>query len=217
MSSTQHSSEFTQALIPSIERPLNVLKNQILIKIHNLESRQHRLLFSDRTRTTTIRKQLTDNDLKKILTSLYHSVSENIMARIPDIYSNNFTNYKLRYTQSMVEDVENPERHKIIMLSEHNRAHRNAIENQQQIFQKLLFPSLGARMKDVVLNCSTCKIMKYDRHPNKTNLFSTPLPTHQNIHIDIFFYHKKDCINCTRYIFKIRCGQGNSIAQCRAH
>lgn len=93
----------------------------------------------------------------------------------------------------MVEDVISENAQENIVIETHTRAHRNAVENKQQILEKWYFPSMVSKIKRIVKLCSICKVNKYDRHPNNPRLNETHIPSYpgQVVHIDIFSTDRK--------------------------
>lgn len=80
------------------------------------------------------------------------------MGKIQKIYPQHINNYKTRYTQKQVTDVNSESEQDNIVVSEHMRAHRNAIENKIQILSKFFFSGLRIKTKATAKACGTCKI-----------------------------------------------------------
>lgn len=115
------------------------------------------------------------------------------MGKIQNIYPIHFSGYKVRYTQKQVRDITEKDEQDDIVAKEHMRAHRNAAENKLQIISKFFFPSLRKKTEATAKACETCKLSKYDRHPNNGEMQPTPIPTYpgQVIHIDIYTTQKQ--------------------------
>jgi hypothetical protein len=60
------------------------------------------------------------------------------MGKIQEIYPEHFHNYKVRYTQTKVEDLVNQTQQEEKVISEHKRAHRNARKSRIQLLEKYL-------------------------------------------------------------------------------
>lgn len=193
---TVHSSDSSsENLIPSVETPINVFKNQILISEDSTPSYKFDIIFPMYHRHTVTVGDTAEASLVAILKNYLNPAvinairtSEQIMLRIQTIYTHHFANYKIRFTHQMVEDVTDTEEQNKIIIETHNRAHRNEKENRLQILEKYFFPAMARKIKNITKICRICKESKYDRHPNKTKLGSTPLPEYSGhtIHIDIF-------------------------------
>jgi len=99
-----------------------------------------------------------------------------------------------RYTNRILDQNEQKE----ITVSEHNRAHRAALNNVKQIMQAYFFPKITFMTNEVVANCENCLKAKYDRHPQKQILGETPIPSYTGelLHIDIFSTDKKYFLTC---------------------
>lgn len=90
-------------------------------------------------------------------------------------------------------DLKNEDEQETEILKEHNRAHRNSIENKTQLLTKFYFPHMHSKIKKLIGPCKVCKENKYERHPNKITIQETPIPQFpgQIVHIDIFITGKK--------------------------
>uniref|UniRef100_W8AHE3 RNA-directed DNA polymerase n=1 Tax=Ceratitis capitata TaxID=7213 RepID=W8AHE3_CERCA len=186
-------------LIPTTEAPINVFKNQIWIMIGQENSKDFKIPFPTYHRHTITRPQYSMDDLQHLLKQhLNPSVinglftSEKIMGQIQELYPIHFSNFKIRFTQSQVKDLNTIEQQEHQILVEHKRAHRNAIENKKQIIQKFYFPQMQSKINKIVKQCKICAENKYDRYPNKPEIQKTPIPEYpgQIVHIDIFIADK---------------------------
>lgn len=99
----------------------------------------------------------------------------------------------MKYSRTIVTDLKTNDEQEEVIINEHNRAHRNSVENKNQILSKCYFPEMHAKIKKIVKACKVCKENKYDRHPNKIELGETPIPKYpgQIVHIDIYLTDKK--------------------------
>lgn len=113
---------------------------------------------------------------------------ERIFGIIQNLYSTHFSVFKIRYSQTRVEDLTSHIRQDEEIIREHQRAHRNARENRIQLLEKFYFPRMNAKINTVVKQCTTCKEQKYDRRPNKPELGETPIPQYPGhiLHVDIY-------------------------------
>lgn len=93
----------------------------------------------------------------------------------------------------MVTDIKSEEEQEEVIVNEHNRAHRNSVENRTQILTKYYFPQMHSKIRKIVKSCRICKENKYDRHPYKIELSETPIPQFpgQIVHIDIYLTEKR--------------------------
>lgn len=200
LSITEHSDDSSsQYLIPTIETPINVFRNQLILLQGNPNYEisqpfpgytRHNITYPEYTDTIIInclRNYLKPNIINGLKTS------EEIMGKIQLIYPIHFIDYKVRYTQTIVEDISNETEQDEIILSVHQRAHRNADENRIQILEKFYFPKMARKIKFHTKRCINCKGNKYDRHPNNQKLVRTPIPNYPGhiIHVDIYSTEKK--------------------------
>lgn len=193
-SDTMHSADQDSSdLIPHVEAPINVFKNQIVIRNSSyLESHEtpHRGVtrhyvslpnWDGEKLTGILKKKLNPNVINGI------KIPESYIPLLQELFVNHFSNYKIRITQKEVEDVTSPEVRFRIIEKEHRRAHRNARENKIQLLEKYYFPRMYAEVKKYVASCETCHASKYDRNPSKPDLQETPFPKLpcEIIHVDI--------------------------------
>ena len=115
------------------------------------------------------------------------------MGKIQEIYPQHFRDYRIRFTQKLVEDIPNETEPDEKILKIHRRPHRNAEENRIQLLEHFYFPKISSKIKTLVSRCTICKENKYDRHPNKPLLNPTPIPNYpeHTVHIDIFSTEKQ--------------------------
>lgn len=196
-----HSAESSaEDLIPSVELPINVFKNQIFLTIGEETSYQFQIVFPGYHRHTIVEREFTEDKLLALLKRYLNpsvingiKTSEEVMGKIQEIYLQHFVNIKARFTQKVVMDITSESMEEGIIIDTHKRAHRNAVENKAQIMEKYYFPSMMKKIKRIVKLCTICKTGKYDRHPNDPKLSETPIPTYpgQVVHIDIFSTDKK--------------------------
>lgn len=200
MTMTVHSSDSSSHnSIPAVETPINVFRNQIILKIGDETTHQFLIPFPTYHRHIFIQPNYTDTDIINIFKKFLNPstinglhTTESIMGQIQNIYPLYFANFKVRFTQSMVEDVTDETEQEEKILKIHRRAHRNPEENRKQLLENFYFPKMAAKIKRIVKNCRTCKENKYERHPNKPTLEPTPIPKYpgHTVHFDIFSTEK---------------------------
>lgn len=200
MTPTEHSDDSSpQNLIPCVETPVNAFRNQLLLKVGNEDSYQILHPFDKYTRHVVTKPEYTETDLINIFKRYLnpHTInglltSEEIMGKIQEFYPNHFRDYRIRFTQTLVEDIPGDVEQEEKILQVHRRAHRNADENRKQLLRNFYFPKMSAKIKRIVQRCVTCKESKYDRHPNKPFINATPIPTYpgHTIHLDLFSTEK---------------------------
>jgi len=67
-----------------------------------------------------------------------------------------------------------------VIVKEHRRAHRNSKEVRIQILEKYYFPRMASIIRIQLSACTTCKLHKYNRHPNIPPLQATPIPNYSH-------------------------------------
>lgn len=136
--STQHSDESSSHnLKPSVKAPINVFKNQIFI--HKAKIQDYKLIIPlPRFHRHDIYRQNYDsNELTSILKKYLNpsvingtNTTEDIMGKLESIYPTHFNNFKIRFSQKIVQVLKGEEKQE---EETHNRAHRNASENKTQL------------------------------------------------------------------------------------
>lgn len=201
LTATLHSDESSaQTLVAYTDAPVNAFKNQIFISTGNISSYQFQIIFPTYHRHTIIEKDLTEASLTAILKKYLNpsvinciKTEDSILGKIQTIYQVHFTRYKVLYTRKFVKDILNESEQETEIIKEHNRAHRNPTENKAQLLEKCYFPQMNAKIKRITKQCKICQENKYERHPVKTILKATPIPTHPGhiVHIDLYFTNNK--------------------------
>lgn len=201
MTATQHSDETSSHnLIQFTDVPINVFKNQIILSSVGERSYNFEITFPTYHRHTITEPDISSDNLIKLLKKhLNPSVTncikttDNILGKLQEIFSDHFSRYRVKYSRTIVTDLKTNDEQEEVIINEHNRAHRNSVENKNQILSKCYFPEMHAKIKKIVKACKVCKENKYDRHPNKIELGETPIPKYpgQIVHIDIYLTDKK--------------------------
>lgn len=200
ISATQHSDESSSHnLIPSVETPINVFKNQIFLESGVTSTYKFQIVFPTYHRHII---EEPDYDSEKLVNLLKRYLNpsvtncikaeERVMGKIQEIYPTHFYCYRIRFTQLQTQDVTDKHEQDEIIIKTHKRAHRNCRENKIQILEKYYFPSMTKKINSIIEQCSVCKENKYDRRPNKPELGETPIPQYpgQILHIDIYMTDK---------------------------
>lgn len=141
MTATIHSADSSSHhLIPSLEAPINVYKNQIIIAKENRETYEFSIPFPTIHRHYIAKEQFSETDLISLLKKYLNPsvmngilTTEDIMAKLQNIYPSHFNTFKIRFSQNRIIDLEKDSDQEEEILKTHNRAHRNAYENQKQI------------------------------------------------------------------------------------
>uniref|UniRef100_A0AB38Z1K8 RNA-directed DNA polymerase n=1 Tax=Biju errantivirus TaxID=3078397 RepID=A0AB38Z1K8_9VIRU len=184
--------------IISTEAPINVFKHQVIIeKGIGVTTTQKPFpgftrikCFLDTINKVSLLQVLKDHFVHGKLNGLL--TDEQTMLLLQEVFVENFgktKTLKIRHCQKLLEDVEDPCKQEQIIQDTHNRAHRGADENIQQIFRRYYFPKFRTKTKEFVTKCQLCNETKYDRTPSKCLLQATPIPTapFEIVHMDILF------------------------------
>ncbi len=201
MTATQHSDESSaQTLIPYTDAPINAFKNQIFISLGETSTYQFQIIFPTYHRHTIVEPDFTEESLTILLKRYLNpsvtnciKTEDSILGKIQTIYQVHFSNYRVRYTRKFIKDILNESEQETEIIKEHNRAHRNAIENKIQLLEKYYFPQMNAKIKNITKQCKICQENKYQRHPAKPILKASPIPEYpgQIVHIDLYHTNNK--------------------------
>jgi len=133
------------------------------------------------------------SDLKEYLNpSVINEIftCEDVMGKIQILYPIHFLGFKIRFSQTKVKDLVNEAEQEEEIIRTHNRAHRNAVEINAQLSERVYFPKIRKKVLAIVSQCKclVCKTSKYDRHPTHPEITETPLLKYprQIIHVDIY-------------------------------
>lgn len=98
---------------------------------------------------------------------------------VPSRYSGSeLSSYKFSPLQKL--RVQHFPQYKIreILVTEYNRAHRDAKENVKQLMSDYYFPKMTESASEIVLRCRVSSKANYNRHLNKQELGEIPIPIH---------------------------------------
>ena len=199
LTATQHSADNSDEFyIISTEAPLNAFRHQVVLK-KGPDKVIVTKPFEGFTRITVFISDTNSASLLQVLKSHFNPskvngllTDEETMGRLQEVYKEHFSQHrtlKIRFTQVLLEDVTEEDQQWNVIRETHNRAHRCVEENKLQILSKFYFPKLAQKLRDFVVNCTTCNECKYDRRPIKFPHQATPIPDapFKIAHIDILF------------------------------
>lgn len=106
-------------------------------------------------------------------------------------YKNYFSRgkpFKVCITQKILIDLKTPEDQNLVLEQTHNNGHRGIWENNRQISSRYFFPAMKNSIRQFIRLCRICNKNKYERHPYKIKLGSTPIPKKplDIVHLDVF-------------------------------
>ena len=185
------------------ERNLNQNRNQIVVKFGSAPKLIKQTLFKNQTRNIMV---VTRNQLQKDLeTLLLKSISpsnkyavyfNDIMLEIPFIQccQKLFTSelVMLRVTK-LLEDVENPNKQKELILQYHGNNHNGITETVEHLLTKYYWPHIREQVRILINDCKLCQRNKYERRPNIVPNQGPILADHPfaAIHIDTFHFEQR--------------------------
>jgi len=200
---TVHSELSLSYTIDTTDKPLNCFRNQIILEEADHPRRRDFIVFGNRTRhiINFNNKDLLVESVKEIINAnVVNAIHCDLptLARIQHALRQEFPATKFWHCKTFVSDITNANEQLEITNTEHNRAHRAAQENAKQILRDYYFPNMSKLASEVVANCKVCNKAKYDRHPKKQELGTTPIPSYvgEMLHIDIFSTDKKIFLTC---------------------
>lgn len=185
-------------VIKRVNKPINDYKNQLHIQKSNDSEIKTETIFPGYTAHTI--KYVNEKDLiEKIATvANQHMVngltmSEEEFFHNKEIIKTNFPDFKFIFSTRKNKNITDENEILFIINKEHERAHRNYLENYRQLSEKYFFPKMKKRIKANVLKCEICKKQKFETRPKKNKMEPTPIPQYpgQYIQIDIFHVGKR--------------------------
>lgn len=91
--------------------------------------------------------------------------TEEIFFEINGLLHVNFPLVKFAFTPKIIRNITDPNEQEYLIITEHDRAHRNFRENFNQLKQKYFFPKMKARVRATAIQCEICKKQKFDTNP----------------------------------------------------
>lgn len=95
-------------------------------------------------------------------------------------------------SQKFLEDVENPEKQKQLILQYHATNHNGISETISHLQTKYYWPHLREHVRNLINECNLCQRNKYERHPNQVENSGPIVADHPfaQIHIDTFHFEQ---------------------------
>ena len=196
---TVHSADTDDSeFIPCTEKAVNEFSNQIILKIGSNQQNDYETIFPRTFRRTITKFHYGVPAIFKIFKDYMDPkrtncifCPENLIGLIQTVYKNYFNrckNFKIYISQKLLIDIQTLEEQNLIIEQTHNSAHRGTWENHKQVTKRFFFPRIKHKITNFIKLCRICNKNKYDRHPFKINLGSTPDPKKplDIMHIDIF-------------------------------
>lgn len=115
--------------------------------------------------------------------------SEEVFYHIKNLIHTSFPNSRFIFTTKNNRNITDPNEQQYLILTEHERAHRNYNENYKQLMEQYFFPKMKRKIKNFVINCEICKKQKYETHPKKQIMKSTPIPSAVGEYIQTDIFH----------------------------
>lgn len=189
--------------IPISETSLNTQKSQIIIQfvLHSPNEPKIKEIFPGKNR---ISAQIGINNLRDDIINFFkhyirpdirHGIYLSDFKYIPDvtkILQEVFKNsaYDLTFCKIKLQDVTDKDEQYRLAKGYHESKsnHRGIQETEKQLKRSYYWPNLCKTITEIINNCSSCQINKYERHPNKQSLQFVPVPTKpfETIHVDTF-------------------------------
>lgn len=182
------------------EKPLNEFNLQIILeKTSDIDSmlveapfvhKKRRIIkrkeFSEEIITDIFKQFLAPNKLSAIFTD------NETFKIVQSSYSKYFSNsrvFRLIRCTEVLEDVANIEDQERIIKEYHQKNnHRGINESLSHLKRKIYFPYMKNKITQIINNCDTCALLKYDRSPPKPKFEKPETPTKplDIIHIDVY-------------------------------
>lgn len=110
--------------------------------------------------------------------------------------------------KKLLEDVENPETQKQLILQYHAINHNGIVETVEHLQTRFYWPHLREQIRNVINQCNSCQRNKYERHPNQVENQGPISADHPfaQIHIDTFCFEQSRILTIVDVFSKY--GQG---------
>lgn len=174
--------------------PLNFYKNQFHIQESTMDELKTETLFPDYvlhnikfSSIDSLIQYLKLTVTKNRLNAIH--ATEEIFHQIRDLLRENLPQINFVFTTKLNRNISDPNEQEYLIITEHERAHRNFKENFAQLRENYFFPKMKKRIRAHAIHCEICKKQKYETHPKKQIMVATPIPTFvgESIQIDIFY------------------------------
>lgn len=185
------------------ERNLNQNRNQIIIKYGDSRKLIVQKLFKKQTRYIMVvtsgnfNQDLTDLLLKVITPANKYAVYfSDFIIEVPFIRvcQKLFTSELIMIrTQTFLEDVEDHEKQKQLILQYHSVNHNGITETVEHLQKKYFWPHLREHVRNLINQCNLCQRNKYERHPNQVENQGPIVADHPfaQVHIDTFHFEQE--------------------------
>lgn len=180
--------------IRKVSFPINCYKNQFHIEKsceNELKTETvfpgyvlHKIKFSS---DQDLIKYLKFSINEKTVNAIY--TSEENFYHMNELLPVRFSHIKFAFTTKITRNIIDENEQEYLMITEHQRAHRNHKENYAQLKEKYFFPKMKDKIKTHVVNCEICKKQKFDTNPKKQVMEPTPIPTFVGEYIQIDVFH----------------------------
>lgn len=180
--------------IRRVSIPLNFYKSQFLIEESIQDDLRTETIFPGYI-LHTIRFSHIDTLIRNLEISVGETTlnaihtTEEIFYRISQLLCRHLPTIKFVFTTIRNRNITDPNEQEFLLIKEHERAHRNYVENFIQLKKQYFFPKMKQRIKALVVNCEICKMQKFDTHPKKQVMNATPIPTFVGEYLQIDIFH----------------------------
>lgn len=196
--------ESDSSTIKDTSSPLNLFKNQIIIKKITSGSMrsQNKSIFKNTRKIIQI-KQLDRDTTIILLKNHFYPTQLNavfiddafydVFKTTYEVFSNNEKFIIIRCF-TILEDIEDENKLSEIIEKEHlDKNHRGIQAVFEEIKTQIYNPNLKIRITQLINNCEICNIEKYDRNPPKISykITETPSKPREIVHIDVFYTLEK--------------------------
>ena len=179
-------------------QPINHFSNQIIFQTGVEDKTEYDQIFPHVHRRIITRTSFTVARMYNIFKEYMDPkrvncvmCDESLINTLQIVFRNYFSRcktFKIKISQKLLTDLRTAEDQNRVIAEIHNRAHRGIQENLAQLGRTYYFPNMKKSIRKFVILCETCQNEKYERHPYKTTLAETPIPTSplEIVHVDIF-------------------------------
>lgn len=178
-----------------VDRPINHYKNQLIFRTSRVETTILETLFTNHRRTIVTQPVFSKEDITRILKKYHNGKQTAILAPEPImllIQASQKEHFEKKghfvFTSKLVEDVQNEDRQNLLIINEHERAHRGMSEVACQLKRSYYFPKMDKLIAMYINSCQICNKHKYERRPYNIKISPRPITEKplERVHMDIF-------------------------------
>lgn len=186
------------------ESPINVHRNQIIIKLGNTYKYEKEILYEKKFRHTITLIEYFEEKVLEFFKEIFpikgtvaifcdnFEIFKNLQRTLVHYFSNSSELKFIRCSKFIKDIFDREDLLEFIEKFHNEKNHRGIDETYLELRDLIYFPNLKVEIHKFINNCVICNMCKFDRKPIKTKMCVTETPVKSNeiIHIDVWFLSK---------------------------